>query len=80
MTTLTVKVSGKKQALLLYEMLSALRFVKKIDMDQERSSNQSEKEILNERLQEHNINPKSGRTLDDLVVKISRRHGFKNHN
>jgi hypothetical protein len=79
MTTLTVKVSGKKEAKLLYEMLRSMKFVKKVDLNDENDWNESEKEILDERLEDFNRNPKTGRTLEEVVKKISRRHGFKNH-
>lgn len=38
----------------------------------------SEKKILDERLKEFRKNPKEGRSLDDLVAKISRKYGIKN--
>jgi hypothetical protein len=80
MTTLTVKVSGKKQARLLYEMLNSIKFVKQVEMNDSDDWDKDEKEILDERLKEFQKNPKAGRTLDDLVTKITRKYGIKNNN
>lgn len=79
MTTLTVKISDKKQAKMLYEMLSAIKFVKQVEMNDEYELNDGEIQILAERLEEYKKNPKSGITLEATIEKISRKHGFKNH-
>lgn len=79
MTTLTVKISDKKHAKMLYEMLSEMKFVKQVDMDDEYELSDGEINILNERLEEYKKNPKSGISLEQAVEKISRRHGFKNN-
>ena len=79
MTTLTVKISDKKQAKMLYEMLSEMKFVKHVEMNDEYELSVSEINILNERLEEYKKNPKSGASLEEVVAKISRKHGFKNH-
>ena len=76
MTTLTIKVKDKKHAQLLYEMLSSMRFVKTVDMDEDLSS--GEIKILEERLTEYKKNPKAGISLDKVVKKISKKYGFKN--
>ena len=75
MTTLIVKVKEKKQAQLLYEMLTALSFVKDVEIEEELS--EGELQVLNERLVEYEKNPKSGKSLDTVVKAISKKHGFK---
>lgn len=79
MTTLTVKISDKKQAAMLYEMLSALKFVKQIELHDSYDFKKEEIRILEERLVDYKRNPDSGSSLDDVVKKISRKHGFKSH-
>lgn len=78
MTTLTVKISDKKHAKMLYEMLSEMKFVKQVDMSDEYELNDEHVRILEDRLEEYTRNPKSGSSLDQVVAKISRKHGFKN--
>lgn len=75
MTTLTVKVEEKKQAQMLYQMLSALSFVKDVEIEDDLS--EGELKVLNERLVEYEKNPKSGKSLDTVVKAISKKHGFK---
>ena len=79
MTTLTVKVSDKKQAKMLYEMLSAMKFVKQVEMKDSYDLEESETLVLKERMEEYKKNPKSGILLDEVVEKISRKHEFMNH-
>lgn len=79
MTTLTVKIPDKKQARMLYEMLGAMKFVKQVEMNDEYELMNKEIQILAERLEEYKKNPKSGITLDAVIEKISRKHGFKNN-
>ena len=78
MTTLTVKIPDKKHAKMLYEMLSAMNFVKHVDMDDDYELSNGEIKILEDRLEEYKKNPKSGLPLDEVVAKISKKHGFKN--
>ena len=79
MTTLTVKVADKHQAKMLYEMLSAMKFVKQVEMNDSYELEDGEMHVLKERMEEYKKNPKSGIPLDEVVEKISRKHGFKNH-
>ena len=79
MTTLTVKISDKKHAKLLYEILSEMKFVKQVEMNDDYELSAFEVNVLNERLHEYKKNPKSGATLEAVVAKISKKHGFKNH-
>ena len=79
MTTLTVKISDKKHAKMLYEMLSEMKFVKQVDMDDEYELSETHIKVLEDRLEDYKKNPKSGTPLAEVVEKISRKHGFKNH-
>ena len=79
MTTLTVKISDKKHAKMLYEMLCEMKFVKQVDMNDEYELSAVETNILNERLEDYKKNAKSGISLEQVVAKIGRKHGFKNH-
>lgn len=74
MTTLTLKISDKRQAKMLYEMLKSMSFVKHIDMEDD--LDEAEIAILNERLEEYKRNPKSGVSLDALVKKVNKKYGF----
>ena len=65
MTTLTIKVSDKKQAKMLYEILLSMKFVKAVDMEDDLS--EVEISILGERLEEYKNNPKSGKPLDVVI-------------
>lgn len=75
MTTLTVRVEEKKQAQLLYKMLSAMSFVTEVEIEDE--PDKEELQILKERLVEYEKNPKTGKSLDTVVKAISKKHGFK---
>ena len=77
MTTVTVKVSDKKSAQLLYEMLSSMKFVKEVDIEEELSK--EEISLLEDRLTEYKKNPKSGNSLDTVVKKMNKKYGFKNN-
>ena len=79
MTTLTVSIKNKKQAQMLYEMLSAMKFVKEVAVDEEYELSAAVKKILDMRLAQHRKNPQSGISPEELVRKISGKHGFKNH-
>jgi hypothetical protein len=79
MTTITVKISDKKHAKMLYEMLSEMKFVRQVDMNDEYELSNEHVRILEDRLEEYKKNPKSGSSLEQAVAKISRKHGFKNH-
>lgn len=59
-------------------MLSEMKFVKQVDMSDEYELNDEHVRILEDRLEEYTRNPKSGSSLDQVVAKISRKHGFKN--
>ena len=56
MTTLTVKVSDKKNAALLCEILSSMKFVKEVDIEEELSK--EEIWVLEDRLTDNVKNPK----------------------
>ena len=77
MKTLTVKVSDTKHAKLLYELLSSISFVKEVEIEDDISD--EEIQLLEERLVEYNKNPASGATLDTVVKRINKKHGFKNN-
>ena len=77
MTTLTVKVSDKKHAQLLCEMLSSMKFVEEVDIEEELTKD--EIALLEDRLEEYKKNPKSGNSLDTVVKKINKKYGFKNN-
>ena len=77
MTTVTIKVSDKKNAQLLYEMLSAMKFVKGVDIEEE--FNKEEILFLEERLKEYKKNPQAGNSLDTVVKKINKKYGYKNN-
>lgn len=79
MTTLTVKVPDKKQAKMLYEMLLAMKFVKQVEMSDSYDLEEAEMQVLKERMADYKKNPKSGLPLEQVVEKISRKHGFKGH-
>ena len=76
MTTVTIKVTQKKQAEMLCEMLRAMSLVKEVEIEDELS--ESELLILNERLVDYEKNPRSGKSLDTVVKQITKKHGFKN--
>jgi hypothetical protein len=77
MTTLTVKISDKKHAKMLYEMLNSMDFVKEVDIEEDLSN--EEIKMLEERLVDYKKNPKSGVALDTVVKNISKKYGFKNN-
>ena len=77
MTTLTVKISDKRQAQLLYEMLLSMKFVK--DVDIEEALSKDEILVLEERFEEYLKNPKSGKSLEAVVKNLSKKHGYKNN-
>ena len=77
MTTITVRVSDKKNAQLLCEMLNSMKFVKKVDIEEELT--EEEIQILEERLTDYQKNPSSGNTLDKVVKKMNKKYGFKNN-
>ena len=77
MTTLTIKVVDVKHAKMLYEMLSSMKFVKTIDMEEDLSK--EEIKILEDRLVEYKKSPKSGASLNTVVKRIGKKYGFKNH-
>jgi hypothetical protein len=79
MTTLTVRISDKKHAKMLYEMLSEMKFVKQVDMEDEYKLSEAHIKILEDRLEDYKKNPKSGLTLEQTVAKIRKKHGFKNN-
>jgi hypothetical protein len=79
MTTLTVKISDKKHARMLFEMLNSMKFVKQVEMNEGYNFEEDEIKILEERFTDYQRNPKSGSPLEDVVTKISRKHGFKNN-
>jgi len=60
-------------------MLSAMKFVKQVDMNDSYEFEEGETQVLKERMEECKRNPKSGLPLDEVIEKISRKHGFKNH-
>ena len=77
MITLTIKVSDKKHAQLLYEMLLSMKFVK--DVDIEEALSKDEILVLEERFEEYLKNPKSGKSLEAVVKNLSKKHGYKNN-
>ena len=74
MTTVTVKVSDKKNAQLLYEMLNSMKFVKEVAIEEELSK--EEILFLEERLAAHSKNPQAGKSLETVVKKMNKKYGF----
>ncbi len=60
-------------------MLSEMKFVKQVEMNDSYDFEEDEVQVLKERMEEYKRNPKSGLPLDEVVEKISRKHGFKNN-
>jgi len=82
MRQLTVTIDTNTNAQLLQKMLQSVKFVKKVESRElydDTEISEEEIQILEERWAEYKKNPKSGKSLEQVVQTLSKKHGFKNY-
>jgi|GEM_PF-1060261 hypothetical protein len=71
MTTITIKVQGKKEAQMLYEVLRSMKFVKEIGINGGLTEEQIM--ILEERMNDYKKNPKSGIPWEKIKAEAKKK-------
>ena len=76
MTTLTVTVDTDANATLLKQMLKAMRFVKKIEPNNnDYPLSEKQVQLLEDRIEEYKKNPKKGKSLEHFKAEMKLKYG-----